>query len=242
MLRQHSFTNLTLIFSHQRLGPGGGRTIGIHQASQPIVASFDDDSYPLDVDYFDRLLTLFKRFPNAAVIAAAIYHPHEAIAPALPQASWTSDFVGCGCAYRRQAFLETEGYVPLACAYGMEEVDLALQCRHLGWGILQSNQLRVFHNTTLTHHHTPQVTAASLSNQLLLMYLRYPLGAWWIGVGQVINRLRWLLRHGRSPGIFLGLFQSVPLIWQYRNRRRPVSRCSVRSHLSLRRHPITAEF
>src|SRR6266487_4011454 len=36
-------------------GPGGGRNLLLQRAQCPLVASFDDDSYPIDEDYFARV-------------------------------------------------------------------------------------------------------------------------------------------------------------------------------------------
>ena len=41
-------------------GPGGGRNRLIREARSPIVASFDDDSWPLDADYFALAAEMFQ--------------------------------------------------------------------------------------------------------------------------------------------------------------------------------------
>ena len=58
-------------------------------------------------------------------------------------------------------FLATSGYVPLAVAYGMEEVDLALRLHEKGGRILRTPGLRVFHDTDLKRHANPAVTAGT---------------------------------------------------------------------------------
>src|SRR5687768_10032215 len=37
-----------VIVSRTQLGPGGGRNHLVEAAAQPLIASFDDDSYPID--------------------------------------------------------------------------------------------------------------------------------------------------------------------------------------------------
>src|ERR1035441_7070867 len=49
-----AYPGVQVILSESNLGPGGARNILIGASAQSIVASFDDDSYPLDVDYFAR--------------------------------------------------------------------------------------------------------------------------------------------------------------------------------------------
>jgi len=69
------YPEIKLILSSTRMGPGGGRNKIINAATNNIIASFDDDSYPLDQDYFQRLKILFKELPNTAVIKHIIKAP-----------------------------------------------------------------------------------------------------------------------------------------------------------------------
>ena len=230
--------NVSVIRSEAQQGPGGGRNRAIAQAKHEIVASFDDDSYPIDKDYFARLLTLFEQFPKAAAIGAAIYHIGEPVEPDEFSAQWEHSFIGCGCAYRKSVFQSTDGYVALPVAYGMEEVDLSLRLHDKGWGILVSPWLRVFHNTQLEHHSSTKVTAASISNQALLTYLRYPVSLWGIGVGQCLSRIVWLGRHNRRNGILKGILDIPKVAYQQRALRQPVSTVSLKSFLNLKKQPI----
>ncbi|NJL47715.1 MAG: glycosyltransferase family 2 protein [Leptolyngbyaceae cyanobacterium SM2_5_2] len=235
VLASQGNAELVILKSDRRVGPGGGRNRAIALAKHNIVASFDDDSYPIDPDYFARLLQLFDRFPKAAVIGAAIYHQDEPIQPDPLTATWEHAFVGCGCAYRRSVFLATQGYVELPVAYGMEEVDVSLRLYDQGWGVLITPWLRVFHDTRLEHHSNPKITAASIANQALLAYLRYPPSYWWVGVGQVSSRILWLWRHGRRSGVWQGI-QSIPeSIGQHHQARATVSKQTLRRFLSLRK-------
>jgi GT2 family glycosyltransferase len=235
VLQNSEFKDIVIIKNIAKVGPGGGRNVAIARAKNPIVASFDDDSYPIDSDYFARLLQLFEIFPKAAVIGSAIFHQNETITPDEYTATWAADFVGCGCAYRRDVFLQTKGYVQLPLAYGMEETDLSLRLHHLGWGVLQSPWLRVFHDTKLGHHNNPKITAASIANQALLAYLRYPVSLWWLGGMQCLSRVSWLMRHQRWNGIMAGVFSIPGLIQQQHHHRQTVSSKSLLSYLRLRR-------
>lgn len=232
---------VVVVKSDRQVGPGGGRNRAIALAKNDIVASFDDDSYPIDPDYFARLLSLFEQYPKAAVIGAAIYHQGEPIQPAAPTATWEHAFVGCGCAYRRAVFLETQGYVELPVAYGMEEVDLSLRLHNQGWDVLITPWLRVFHDTQLAHHSNPKITAASIANQALLTYLRYPPVYWGVGLGQVASRMAWLLRHGRRAGILQGVFGIPALISRHHGDRHPVSPQTLQQFLSLRKQPVPVD-
>ena len=233
-----AFPEVRILRSDEQIGPGGGRNKLLNAAQFELVASFDDDSYPIDSDYFARALTLCNRFPDASVICATLYHPHEPIALDERSAQWTADFSGGACIFRREAFLEAGGYVPLPVAYGMEEVDLAIRLHSRGGKILTTRWLRVFHNTDLKHHGDPLVTAGSIANLALLTYLRYPISLWIVGAGQCTNRLLWLLRHGRRRGIWKGLTMIPAHLRAHHHYRLPLSKRAVRSYLALRRAPV----
>jgi GT2 family glycosyltransferase len=235
---RRAFPDVRILRSDEHVGPGGGRNKLMNAAQFEFVASFDDDSYPLDSDYFARALKVFERFPDPSVICAALYHTGEPIALDERSAQWTADFSGGACIFRREAFLEAGGYVPLPVAYGMEEVDLAIRLHSRGGRILTTPWLRVFHNTDLKRHADPRLTAGSIANLALLAYLRYPVSLWVVGVGQCANRLLWLLRHGRRRGIWKGLTMIPGHLWTNHRYRLPVSKRAVRSYLALRRAPV----
>ena len=234
------FPDVRVLPSREQVGPGGGRNKLMDTAQYDFVASFDDDSYPIDSDYFARALEVFERFPEVSVVCAALYHTGEPIELDDRSAQWTADFSGGACIYRRSAFLDAGGYVPLPVAYGMEEVDLALRLHSNGGKILSSRWLRVFHNTDLKRHADPRVTAGSIANLALLAYLRYPASLWVIGAGQCVKRLVWLLRHGRRRGIVKGLTMIPAHLRANQRYRLPLSRRAVRSYLALRRTPVPA--
>lgn len=237
---QRVFPDISVLVSDGHVGPGGGRNRLVAAAAHSVVASFDDDSYPIDRDYFDRVRQVFADYPEAWVADARVFHLHEPVQPEASAAEWVADFTGCGCSYRRSRFLETGGYVPLPTAYGMEEVDFGLRVHALGGRVVKSGRLRVFHDTDLSHHADPAITSASIVNIALLAYLRYPSSMWAIGVAQCVNRIQWLLRHGRRRGVLQGLAAIPAAIAAHRDERRPLTSSAVRSFLQLRRHRQTA--
>lgn len=237
---RRAFPETKVLRSEKSVGPGGGRNKLVAEAQHEFVASFDDDSYPIDTDFFARVMTLFERFPSASILCAAVYHRGQTVALDSRIAEWVSDFAGGACVYRRSAFLATTGYVPLAMAYGMEEVDLALRFHALGSRILKTPWLRVFHDTDLKRHANPEVTAGSIANLALLTYLRYPPSLWIVGLGQCCNRILWLIRNGRWRGIVSGLFMIPAYLRTHQRYRQKIQAGVLRSYLALRRSPCAA--
>lgn len=234
------FPDVQVLVSAANVGPGGGRNRLVASASNEIIASFDDDSYPIDRDHFERVRQIFADHPDAWVVDARLFHRHQPIEPTNASEIWVADFSGCSCAYRRSRYLATGGYVPLPIAYGMEEVDFGLRLHALGGRVLRSGRIRVFHDTDLSHHEDPAITSASIVNLALLAYLRYPLSMWTIGLAQCANRVQWLLRNGRSRGVLSGILRIPSAITTHLAERRPLPSRSVRSFLTLRRRPEPA--
>ena len=210
------------IKSQTSQGPGGGRNLLIREAKHSFIASFDDDSWPLDPNYFQIAAETFAAHPQAAVLCAQEIRrntPHpNSNGPIKP----ISCFQNCACLIRREAFLETSGYLPLRYAYGMEEADVALQLLDRGWQILEVPQLRVFHNTELAHHASSAINAAHITNIALRAYLRYPVAYWPLGIAQVFNRVKFAVDGGCYNGILSGLGQIPLTLWKYRKQRSPV--------------------
>ena len=235
-----AYPNLRILLSVGTIGPGGGRNRLIGAAANELVASFDDDSYPLDQDYFQRVVDLAESFPDAAIIGNMIIHLNEPVRDLQDRHWWSSDFCGAGAVYRRSAFLATTGYVPLPLAYGMEEVDIAIRLWSLGRKVLMTEALRVFHDTDLKRHADPRITTASIANIALLVALRYPVVLWPLGCGQIANRIRWVLANGRFAGTWSGIMQVPSHIWLHRRYRQVLPARKVLEYLSLRRRPLAA--
>lgn len=217
------FPDVRWIEAKERLGPGGARNVLVARASHPYLVSFDDDSYPVDKDFFAVVVDLFGKYPEAGIIGGgAIVHDGEFLPLRTGEIRYATEFVGCGVAIRRAAFLETRGYLPLELAYGAEEVDVSLQLLDKGWKILSSGALRVRHRTSRAHQATPEVTSAHIRNIALVGYLRYPRLLWSLAAAQVGRRVIWSLRNGRSAGVAHGLVSIPRSLWRHRSQRAPV--------------------
>ncbi len=215
-------------------GPGGGRNVSIEMVETPWVVSFDDDSWPETPDFFECLEQVISENPKAGVLAFPINVRGQKPEHWPRKIQKASCFENCGCAIRREAFLQTRGFLPLRHAYGMEEADVALQLLDKGWEILNVPDLWVYHDTGMEHHASPQVNAAQITNTALLAFLRYPVSYWPLGILQVINRVKYAISVGRFRGILKGIWDIPWACWKYRNEREPVRRETIALARSLR--------
>jgi GT2 family glycosyltransferase len=232
---QRAFPQTKMLGSVKRVGPGGSRNKMIEAASYDLVASFDDDSYPLDCDYFQKVVQVADALVDASIISATLYHPGERIEAPTSAIVRVADFPGCACIYRRDHFKKFGGYLPIAVPYGIEEVDLALRYCSRGAAIYHTGYLRVFHDNERLEHADASITAASIVNIALLAFLRYPVLCWPIGVWQVIRRIVWLIKVGRVAGIFQGVTRIPVELLKFRRNRNALPISAILSYLRLRR-------
>lgn len=231
------FPVVRVLSTERRVGPGGGRHRCILAARQPIFASFDDDSWPVDGDFFAETVRLFERHSDAALLAASIIHPWDQVPVRSDASEPAVEFTGCGWAVRRADYRRCPGFVDRPLAYGIEEADLGLQffARHLN--VIRSRNLRVYHDTHLAHHRRPAQTAAAIQNVALLAWLRYPAILCPRASLQIANMVIDQLRRGRWRGIAAGLLGIPMLLWRWRAARGPLSAAAVRGYLARRKRP-----
>ena len=206
------FPEIITILSESTQGPGGGRNKGIAIAKNEYVSSFDDDSYPIQVDYFQRLFDTFERIPNAAIVESLIYHPNEPQPKETYVFFRTYLFTGCGVAYRKSWFMKIGGYIPLGVAYGLEEVDFSMRACQFDALFIRTTWLTVFHDTDLNHRFTSKVLTKSITNVGILVFLRYPIIYWPYGLLQVLNKVAWTMKQGRKYKECINGVLKIPFI------------------------------
>lgn len=225
------FPNVGVLTSLQRLGPGGGRHQCLLNCLSPYIASFDDDSYPVDADFFLQVVRLFQERPQAAVFGATIWHRNE------PQKTRNTgivrrpSFVGCGHAIRLAAYRQVRGYLSSPIPYGMEESDLSLQLFVSGWQVFEAECLRVFHDTDLKHHRSPEIVSATIANVGLYAFLHYPIAGLGRALLQLANKVAYCIRVGRLRGIGSGLARIPFVCFHYRQFRNPLNWKTVKRFL-----------
>lgn len=232
------FSGVRYVSSVMRCGPGGGRHRLLQRCKTPYVVSFDDDSWPVDTDFFAKVVEGFEIFPTAAVLGAAIWHPYQQERSRSDKLQEVTSFTGCGHAIRLAAYQAIRGYLDRPVAYGLEESDVSLQlfAKHLK--IYSWDQLRVFHDSTLQHHKTPELVCGTIANVGLFAFLHYPPSYWLFGVLQIGNAIRFAASKGRLRGMITGILSIPFLCWTYASLRCPVNRETLQRYLQSRTKPF----
>jgi GT2 family glycosyltransferase len=241
---RNSFPFVRILVADRTTGPGGARNRLIRAATFECVVSLDDDSWPEHSDFFSLAVQALKNHTDAGVLACDIRERDEAdsvgeavvCSEKTPAIKNVPSFVGCGAVIRRSAFLETNGYLPLKYAYGMEELDVSLQLLDLGYDIVYCEELKVYHDCERSRHHADRrINAAQIRNTALLAFLRYPLKYLPLGILQTANRVAFCVRKRRWAGILEGIFSIPGSMWKFRKQRRSVTAQTLHHFRGLRK-------
>lgn len=234
-----AFPSVRILSSRVRVGPGGGRHRCINSATQPYFVSFDDDSWPIDRNFFAELEIVFVNNTRIAVIGASIYDRSQIQQPRTSDLKRVYTYTGCGYGLRVSAYSQTTGHLDRYCPYGFEELDIALQLHSRNWELADYGALRVFHDTNLSHHPRAEITAGTIENAALITYLRYPVSLWYYGLLQYFSVIIFMVRYRRFKGLLTGFIRTPFTLWNYRRSRFALPSVSVRSYLSLRRNQFS---
>ena len=228
------FPGVHILTSAGRLGPGGGRHRCLLACGAPYVVSLDDDSWPVDADFFAAIEPLFSSYPRAAIFGASIWHRAEAEIRRSRVVRRVASYVGCGHAMRVAAYRDIRGYLARPMAYAIEESDVGLQLFVRGWQVCSAEELRVYHDTDRTHHEAAEVTASTITNLALLAFLHYPAMDLGRGAAQVANRVAYSVRRGRIRGVASGVGGIVAECYRNRALRAPIRHEVLMEYLRLR--------
>lgn len=174
---QTDFPWVRTIHHKESLGLISRRNEGARLAKGDYLVSLDDDSYFLDDNALEKTRELFAHYPNAGALAYDIYDPVTRSTP-LPDRqpdTLTTSFVGCGYAVRRELFLQLSGYRDFF-VYGGEETDFCLRLMNMGFAIIRTEHIRVFHAQSQAARDVPYRHTFAFRNQLCQCLMNEPVG------------------------------------------------------------------
>ena len=200
MVRQN-FPNCLFLENRSTRGSVFSRDQLLRAATGDVVASFDDDSYPLDPDFFGRLENLFAEHPSAAVISfpeirdgGEFAHPTRS--PSSP-AHLVSAYANCAAAMRRDVYLRSDGF-PEFFHHMYEEPDYTLQCYALGYVARFEPTLPIRHHVAVTQRDLISRHHENARNELWSVLMRCPFPPL---IGVALFRIWRQFRYACSEGI-----------------------------------------
>ncbi len=145
------FPYIRWILSPVCVGASAARNKIYPLANSEILIGLDDDAHFLTADFFSKIKFIFETQPKTAIIAfEEVKGVFETDAMALAYAEINhkthlcSEFVGCGFALRKSAYLKTRGFPSWIDIYG-EESCLAIEIIANDFNILYDNSIKVNH-------------------------------------------------------------------------------------------------
>jgi GT2 family glycosyltransferase len=239
------FPGFVLLENHERRGSVASRDRMLRLASADIVISLDDDSYPVDRDFLDRLTKVLDEHPEAAVVSFAQVLDDdrgEEGAPARVEdrGRYVAAYANCGAAMRRDVYLELAGF-PRFFRHGYEEPDYALQCYAAGLAVWFEPGLSVRHHMSKVNRHEGRRQRLHARNELWSVLIRCP----WpylpaVALFRIWRQLRYAATQGLSdlllqPAWWLSALRGLP---QCLARRTPTPWRIYWAWMKLARYPV----
>jgi GT2 family glycosyltransferase len=215
--------------SSQPMGSVAARDQLIRKARGEFILSLDDDSYPEESRFLEKMEAVWAERPQTA----AIWFPQrtDEFPATLAQTDFgpelvTGSYSSSGVCLRRQTYLQLPGY-RREFFHAYEEPDYALQCHAAGWEVRFYPGLTIRHhysavnrNEIRTHHFharnelwsawlaCPMLGLASITLLRVAGQFRY---AWRRGPSWVVREPLWWARAG--AGFFRTLRRRSPVSW-----------------------------
>jgi glycosyltransferase involved in cell wall biosynthesis len=176
MIRRE-FPTCTLIENESPRGSVFSRDRLLRASRSDLVASFDDDSYPVDRDFFSRAKHLFEKRSEVAVLSFPEIRDDGSFANSTKTTSSPSHLVSayanCAAVMRREVYLQSGGF-PTFFGHMYEEPDFALQCYGLGKIVSFEPTLSVRHHVSERQREPIKRHHLNARNELWSVWLRCP--------------------------------------------------------------------
>ncbi|MEN3940967.1 glycosyltransferase [Prosthecobacter sp. SYSU 5D2] len=204
------FSMCQLFVNEKNLGSIYSRDRMLRTATEDIVLSLDDDSYPVDDDFLDRLKECFARHPEVSVVTFPELRDDGSYVPPFrsPQipGHYVAAYANGAAAMRRQDYLRTAGF-PSFFLHAYEEPDYALQVYHLGRSVWFEPALTIRHHYSQANRDELRTHHLNARNEIWSVWMRCPglwivpvtlfrvlrqfCHAWSVGAAWVIKEPRW---------------------------------------------------
>lgn len=225
---ESGFPECVLVKNDPARGSVFSRDRMLRLASNNIVVSLDDDSYPLDTGFTLQVKQLFALHPSVAVFTfpeirdvGLSCDPTKSVS-APPHL--VSAYPNCAAAMRRDVYLRSSGF-PVFFGHMYEEPDYALQCYSLGLEVRFEPSLRIRHHVSPVQREPMRRHHSNARNELWSVLMRCPCPQIiLVSLFRIWRQFRYACSEGlawamREPFWWWSAIKGFPLCWQH---RRPV--------------------
>jgi GT2 family glycosyltransferase len=166
-----------LIEHAQGRGSVASRNEMLREAAADLCLSLDDDSYPVEPGFIDKVRVLFAENPKLAV--ADFPQRSDEFPDSLEQTDFgpsliTGSYSNSGAVIRRAVFVDLGEY-PDFFFHAYEEPDFALRCIAAGWEVRHETSLTVRHHYTALARNEMRTHQRHARNEIWSVLMRCPL-------------------------------------------------------------------
>jgi GT2 family glycosyltransferase len=237
------FPSFRLFENFPARGSVASRDFLIRQTRCDVVVSFDDDSHPIETNFFATLKACLVAHPEAAVISFG--QRSDEYPDSLTQRDWgpgkyVASFANSGAALRRQVYLRLDGYPPFFF-HMYEEPDYALQCYGAGYAVWFEPNLTVRHYYTSTGRRRQDSHVRHARNEQWSVWMRCPMPYLpLVAIFRAIRQMMFAFKRGFSWVL------KEPLWWletplgraECARRRKPIAWRAYLNWMKLARNPL----
>lgn len=202
---------VTLMINKAGSGSVPARDRMLRTARGEWVMSLDDDSYPLDVNFFSKVGHVVQRHPEVSVFTFPEQrdggnYPSPTKTPQAP-GHYVSAYPNCAALMNREDYMTTGGY-PTFFVHAYEEPDYALQLCGRGKSVWFEPSLSVRHHLSDQNRSSLRTHHLHARNELWSVWMRCP--ALWLPL-VALFRIARQFQHACTQGA--GWVLREPLWW-----------------------------
>lgn len=171
---QFNFTRLP-----ENRGQAFARNYAVAKTKGDIIVFMDDDAWFTSGYDLQTVVDIMSGDSGIGCLMFDLLEPNRALLSErkkLKEGQLLGDFIACACAFRRAAFLATDGFNPIFHSYG-EETEIGIQLLQADYKIHFTQKVRVFHNYNpgaRSLSWKKRFIKNSVKNDLLVINLRFP--------------------------------------------------------------------
>lgn len=243
---REQYPGIQVIFHDIALGSIPSRNELAESIDCDVFVSLDDDSYPLDPSFVQKVRELFERNARLAVAAfpqRSDEFPESLTSSGFGDAYFAGSYANSGAAIRRRVFMDLGGY-PDFFFHAYEEPDFALRCIASGWQVRFEPSLIVRHHFTTAQRSELRTHHRHARNECWSILLRCPAPMIpFVSAFRVFRQFRYAASRGiswvvREP---IWWWQAIRGIPKCIARRQPVPWPQYWAWMKLVRHPLHSE-
>jgi len=235
-----------LTVNAQARGSVGSRNDMFRNAASDIVLILDDDSHPIETDFFAHLPVLFEQRPRVAIIN---FPQRTDECPATLETKdfgpshFAGTYVNCATAVRRSVFVGLGGY-PDFFFNAYDEPDLCLRCLAAGWQVWYETSLTIRHYFTSAQRNEIRTHHNHARNELWSVWMRCPMPQLFaVSLFRIARQFGYAGKRGwrwvvREPAWWVKAIRGLPRCWR---NRQPIPWPRYRAWMELIRRPIHDE-